>query len=61
MAVEDRLLTDITEARTTEQALGIVRQVRPKVLAKIADLLYIDPDDYGVKKLREAIVREARA
>lgn len=61
MATEDTVLTHITEARTDAHALDIANQVKPTVLRKVADLLYIDPDGHGVKWLRAAIVREARS
>ena len=41
--------------------MDIIRQVKPSVLAIMADLLYVDGEGHGVKWLREAIVTEARA
>jgi hypothetical protein len=61
MATEDTIITHVTEARTAEHARAIVNKYPPRVLAKVADLLYIDAEGHGAAWLRAAIVSEARA
>jgi hypothetical protein len=61
MAAEDRMMTRVTEARTDDDALAIIRQVKPSVVRAMYDLQGFDPEGHGIAWLRREVVREARA
>jgi hypothetical protein len=61
MALADRYITYVTEARDTARAQEIMRKVKPSVVREMADLLYVDGEAHGIAWLRNAVVNEARA
>ena len=61
MAAEDTLITHVTQARTDEAALAIVRKYKPTAVLAAAGLLYVEADGHGIAWVRAAVVREARS
>jgi hypothetical protein len=57
----DDWVTAITNAASDDAALTMLRSAGPKMLAELADQLYIEADGHGPAWQRRAIVREARA
>lgn len=60
MATEDTYLTYVTEARTADDAMRIIKQVKPAVVKAMYDLMGFDPEGHGIAWLRREVVREAR-
>ena len=61
MAAEDRMMTRVVEAPTTDAAMKIIAQVKPTVVKAMYDLQGYDPEGHGIAWLRREVVREARA
>ena len=61
MAIEDTMLTRVTDAPTDADAHAIIAQVKPAVVKAMYDLMGFDPEGHGMPWLRRQVVREARS
>ena len=60
MTVDD-VITGITEAPTSDEALAILERIPRRLLAEVADQLYVDTWCKSLASVRVACLQEARA
>jgi hypothetical protein len=57
----DDVITRITEADTDAEAMAVLESIPRRVLAEVADQLYVDTFGRSLETVRKECLREARA